>query len=31
VHSGVGDSVDFWVPDLIDPANRDTGDLDAIA
>jgi len=31
VYSGIGDSVDFWVPELIDPARRDTGDLDAIA
>jgi putative ABC transport system permease protein len=27
----LGDSVDFWVPELIDPTKRDNGDLDAIA
>src|SRR5215813_3801812 len=31
VVTGIGDSVDFWVPELIDPAKRDNGDLDAIA
>src|ERR1700686_1466827 len=31
VVAGIGDSVDFWVPELIDPAKRDNGDLDAIA
>jgi predicted permease len=31
VVSGIGDSVDFWVPEFIDPLRRDTGDLDAIA
>ena len=31
VASGIGDLVDFWVPELIDPLKRDTGDLDAIA
>jgi putative ABC transport system permease protein len=31
VVTGIGDSVDFWVPELIDPAKRDRGDLDAIA
>ena len=31
VASGIGDPVDFWVPELIDPSKRDTGDLDAIA
>jgi putative ABC transport system permease protein len=31
VVSGIGESVDFWVPELIDPLKRDTGDLDAIA
>jgi putative ABC transport system permease protein len=31
VASGIGDPVDFWVPELIDPAKRDTGNLDAIA
>src|SRR5215831_8371320 len=31
VVTGIGDSVDFWVPELIDPARRDNGDLDAIA
>jgi putative ABC transport system permease protein len=29
--SGIGDSVDFWVPELLDPGRRDNGDLDAIA
>ncbi len=29
--AGIGDAVDFWVPELIDPSRRDTGDLDAIA
>lgn len=28
---GIGDSVDFWVPDVLDPAKRDIGDLDVIA
>jgi len=28
---GIGDSVDFWVPEFLDPAKRDIGDLDAIA
>src|SRR5207302_5114289 len=27
----IGDSVDFWVPEFLDPAKRDIGDLDAIA
>ena len=27
---GIGDSVDFWVPEFLDPAKRDIGDLDAI-
>jgi putative ABC transport system permease protein len=31
VVSRIGDSVDFWVPELINPAKRDDGDLDAIA
>ncbi|HEY2014271.1 MAG TPA: ABC transporter permease [Bryobacteraceae bacterium] len=31
VVSGIGDPVDFWVPELIDPSRRDTGDLDVIA
>jgi putative ABC transport system permease protein len=31
VVTGIGDSVDFWVPELIDPTKRDNGDLDAIA
>jgi putative ABC transport system permease protein len=31
VVSGIGDPVDFWVPELIDPMKRDDGDLDAIA
>ena len=29
--SGIGDPVDFWLPEVIDPARRDSGDLDAIA
>ena len=29
--SGIGDSVDFWIPEFLDPARRDNGDLDAIA
>ena len=29
--AGIGDAVDFWVPEVIDPSRRDTGDLDAIA
>jgi putative ABC transport system permease protein len=29
--SSVGDTVDFWAPELLDPARRDNGDLDAIA
>jgi len=29
--SGIGDSVDFWVPELLDPGRRENGDLDAIA
>src|SRR5439155_3859141 len=28
---GIGDFVDFWVPEFLDPAKRDIGDLDAIA
>src|SRR6266566_5323732 len=28
---GIGDSVDFWAPEFLDPAKRDIGDLDAIA
>src|SRR5215469_4374451 len=31
VVTGIGDSVDFWVPELIDPLRRDNGDLDVIA
>ncbi len=31
VVTSIGDSVDFWVPELINPAKRDNGDLDAIA
>jgi putative ABC transport system permease protein len=31
VVAGIGDRVDFWVPELIDPSRRDTGNLDAIA
>jgi putative ABC transport system permease protein len=29
--AGIGDTVDFWVQEVIDPSRRDTGDLDAIA
>jgi putative ABC transport system permease protein len=29
--SGIGDTVDFWLPESMDPSRRDTGDLDAIA
>lgn len=29
--SGIGDSVDFWAPEPLDPTRRDNGDLDAIA
>src|SRR2546428_4814152 len=29
--SGIGDSVDFWVPEFRDPSRRDNGDLDVIA
>src|SRR6185295_13364619 len=29
--AGIGDSVDFWVPELLDPGRRESGDLDAIA
>ena len=29
--SGIGDVIDFWVPELLDPGRRDNGDLDAIA
>jgi putative ABC transport system permease protein len=29
--SGTGDSVDFWIPEFVDPSRRDNGDLDAIA
>jgi len=28
---GIGDSVDFWRSEFLDPAKRDIGDLDAIA
>src|SRR5262249_29817171 len=28
---GIGDAVDFWVPEFLDPAKRDVGDLDVIA
>jgi predicted permease len=28
---GIGDSVDFWVPEFPDPAKRDVGDFDVIA
>jgi putative ABC transport system permease protein len=29
--SSIGDTVDFWAPELLDPKRRDNGDLDAIA
>ena len=29
--AGIGEAVDFWVPEVIDPSRRDNGDLDAIA
>ena len=29
--AGIGDSVDFWGPELLDPTRRDNGDLDVIA
>ena len=29
--SGIGDSVDFWMPEFRDPTKRDNGDLDVIA
>jgi predicted permease len=29
--ASIGDSVDFWVPEAINPLKRDTGDLDVIA
>jgi predicted permease len=29
--SSLGDTVDFWAPELLDRARRDNGDLDAIA
>ena len=29
--AGIGDSVDFWMPEARDPTRRDSGDLDAIA
>jgi predicted permease len=29
--SGIADSVDFWIPEFLDPTRRDNGDLDAIA
>lgn len=29
--SGIGDSVDFWMPEFRDPTKRDSGDLDVIA
>jgi predicted permease len=29
--SGIGDSIDFWVPEFRDPTRRDNGDLDVIA
>jgi putative ABC transport system permease protein len=28
---GIGNSVDFWFPESLDPAKRDVGDLDVIA
>jgi putative ABC transport system permease protein len=29
--SSIGDAVDFWAPEFLDPKRRDNGDLDAIA
>ena len=29
--AGIGDSVDFWIPEFRDPTRRDNGDLDVIA
>jgi len=29
--SGIGDSIDFWVPEYRDPTKRDNGDLDVVA
>src|SRR5207244_3768943 len=29
--SGIGDSVDFWLPEYRNPSKRDNGDLDVIA
>jgi predicted permease len=29
--AGIGDSVDFWMPELPDPTRRDNGDFDVIA
>jgi putative ABC transport system permease protein len=29
--SGIGDPIDFWVPEFRDPSRRDSGDLDVIA
>ncbi len=29
--AGIGDSVDFWVPEFRNPSKRDSGDLDVIA
>src|SRR4029453_1360061 len=29
--SGIGEGIDFWVSELLDPGRRDNGDLDAIA
>jgi putative ABC transport system permease protein len=29
--AGIGDSVDFWMPEFRDPTRRDNGDLDVIA
>src|SRR5262245_40186447 len=29
--SGIGESIDFWVPEFRDPSRRDNGDLDVIA
>src|SRR5438128_3016795 len=28
---GIGDAIDFWVPEFRDPSRRDSGDLDVIA
>src|SRR5215472_5528537 len=29
--AGIGEAIDFWFPEFLDPVRRDNGDLDAIA